>query len=224
MDDTAQKSMKHTSKPAAAWWLSPPLYRFLCPSPSLSRQSGGRFLLIAGTSLQQPGHGTAADQHCQQTVTPYLVRPPTVSSPVLSCLVCIPVDVRMCTVHVACCMVRAASGDSGYCTLVPIPLPQTIRCAVLWSCLIAAALPSSLPPPSLPPSLLQSGGARGLDLDRRQLAAKQKQSSWPQTYSAGLIPHQVRSVGPESIGDAPATDATRTANTHAHATDETVAW
>jgi hypothetical protein len=133
------------------WWLSPPLYRFLCPSPSLSRQSGGRFLLIAGTSLQQPGHGTAADQHCQQTVTPYLVRPPTVSSPVLSCLVCIPVDVRMCTVHVACCMVRAASGDSGYCTLVPIPLPQTIRCAVLWSCLIAAALPSSLPPPSLPP-------------------------------------------------------------------------
>jgi hypothetical protein len=89
-------------KPAAAWWLSPPLYRFLCPSPSLSRQSGGRFLLIAGTSLQQPGHETAADQHCQQTVTPYIVRPPTVSCPVLSCLVCIPVGVRMCMVHGAC--------------------------------------------------------------------------------------------------------------------------
>jgi hypothetical protein len=138
------------------WWLSPPLYRFLCPSPSLSRQSGGRFLLIAGTSLHQPGHGTAADQHCQQTVTPYIVRPPTVSCPVLSCLVCIPVGVRMCMLHVACCMVRAASGDSGYCTYtransttsdypVCCPLVLSDRCSTPF-----------LSPAALPPTLLAS--------------------------------------------------------------------
>ena len=180
-------------------------------------------MLIAGTSLHRPGHETAADQHCQQTVTPYIVRPPTVSCPVLSCPVlscpawCAFLSAfacAWCMLHGAWCVRRVETAGTVR-TLVPIPLPQTIRCAVLWSCLIAAPLPSSLPPPSLPPSLLQSGGARGLDLDRRQLAAKQKQSSWPQTYSAGLIPHQVRSVGPESIGAAPATDAMRTANTHA---------